>query len=53
MADVSLQLSGVHNVLNSLAVIATVGALIDDQKLPYLNFSVSLTFSCLVYLKLH
>ncbi|KAK9142262.1 hypothetical protein Syun_011662 [Stephania yunnanensis] len=41
MADVSLQLPGVHNVLNSLAVIATVGALIDDQKLPYLNFHLT------------
>ncbi|KAK9103707.1 hypothetical protein Sjap_020961 [Stephania japonica] len=35
VADISLQLPGVHNVLNSLAVIATVGALIDDQKLSH------------------
>ncbi|XP_043719748.1 UDP-N-acetylmuramate--L-alanine ligase-like isoform X3 [Telopea speciosissima] len=30
---ISLQLPGVHNVLNSLAVIATIKALVSDQKL--------------------
>ncbi|XP_042496224.1 UDP-N-acetylmuramate--L-alanine ligase-like isoform X2 [Macadamia integrifolia] len=33
VGDISLQLPGVHNVLNSLAVIATIKALVSDQKL--------------------
>ncbi|XP_075108056.1 uncharacterized protein LOC107826838 [Nicotiana tabacum] len=32
IADISLQIPGVHNVLNSLAVIATIHALFADQK---------------------
>ncbi|KAG5617084.1 hypothetical protein H5410_016908 [Solanum commersonii] len=44
IADISLQMPGVHNVLNSLAVIATISALSTDQK----NF-----LSSIAYLKLH
>ncbi|KAJ4954197.1 hypothetical protein NE237_031029 [Protea cynaroides] len=33
VGDISLQLAGAHNVLNSLAVIATIKALVSDQKL--------------------
>ncbi|XP_058105680.1 uncharacterized protein LOC131249127 [Magnolia sinica] len=35
VAVISLQLPGVHNVLNSLAVIATVAALVGDNNLTY------------------
>ncbi|WMV20599.1 hypothetical protein MTR67_013984 [Solanum verrucosum] len=44
IADISLQMPGVHNVLNSLAVIATISALSTDQK----NF-----LSSIASLKLH
>ncbi|XP_055826164.1 uncharacterized protein LOC129894478 isoform X2 [Solanum dulcamara] len=44
IADISLQMPGIHNVLNSLAVIATISALSTDQK----NF-----LSSIASLKLH